>query len=37
LESLAANRVGRIVMASAAISGNVLYDRTRGHVVAVGE
>jgi len=36
-ELLAANRLGEIAMASAAVSENVLYYRTRGHVVAVGE
>ncbi|MBI3856148.1 MAG: hypothetical protein HY293_10715 [Planctomycetes bacterium] len=36
-EALALNRFGEIVMSSAAVSENVLYYRTRGHVVAVGE
>jgi outer membrane protein assembly factor BamB len=36
-ELVATNRLGEIVMASPAVSGGVLYFRTRGHVVAVGE
>lgn len=36
-ELLSVNRLGDIVMASPAVSENVLYYRTRRHIVAVGE
>lgn len=36
-EQLAMNRLGEITMATPAISGNALYYRTRGHIVAITE
>lgn len=36
-ELLATSQMGEIVMATPAVSNNVLYYRTRGHLVAVGE
>jgi outer membrane protein assembly factor BamB len=36
-ELLAKNLFGEIAMATPAVSGNVLYYRTRGHIIAIGE